>query len=535
MSDDLRIFSDTYSAVDGFKATGIGSLIKRYTRYKNSKKIADPIRFFDYDGTVVATYSSVPSSLPAVPTHIGLKNGTWNYNLQQIQTQFNAMGSCDIGANYMTVSEKTEIDVEFADAARLSPYLRLAVNGTVTVDWGDGSSTEDVTGTSLTSRQDVQHTYSSAGRYTITLAAISGSYSMYSGSSANSLLHANNSTGNANRVYSNCVKAVRIGASCGIGDTAFAACYSLSSVTIPSGVTSIGNNVFYNCFSLSSVTIPSGVTSIGVNAFYGCFALSSVTIPSGVMSIGNASFSNCYSLSSVTIPSGVMSIGNASFSNCYSLSSITIPSGVTSIGANVFAGCYALSSITIPSGVTSINTGAFQSCYSLSSVTIPSGVTSIGNSAFNSCYSLSSVTIPSGVTSINGSTFQNCFSLSSVTIPSGVTSIDNSAFNACYSLSSVTIPSGVTSIGNSAFNACYSLSSIAIPSSVTSIGNSAFSGCYGMKEYHFERTTPPTLGTTAFSNIQSDCIIYVPRGKLNDYESTTNWSDYASYMQEEPA
>ena len=489
MSDNVKVLGNTYYNVAGIRSYDMNGQLKTFDPPNQNIGFVDPIRFLDYDGTVVATYSSVPSSLPAVPTHTGLKNGTWNYTLQQIQTQFNAMGSCDIGANYMTVSEKTEIDVEFADAARLSPYLRFAVNGTVTIDWGDGSNTEDVTGTSLTSRKDIQHTYSSAGRYTITLAATSGSYNMYSDSSAYTLLHANKGTGNANRVYSNCVKAVRIGASCNIGYDAFYYCYSLSSVTIPSGVTSISNSVFYGCYSLSSVVIPSSVTSINTGAFQ----------------------------------------------SCYSLSSVTIPSGVTSIGNNVFYNCFSLSSVTIPSGVTSIGSSVFYYCHSLSSIAIPGGVTSIGNNAFYSCYSLSSVTIPSGVTSIGGSVFTSCYSLSSVTIPSGVTSIGSSAFYYCYSLSSVTIPSGVTSIGDNAFGTCYSLSSVTIPSGVTSIGNNAFSTCYGMKEYHLEPTTPPALGTSVFSDIQSDCIIYVPKGKLNDYQSATNWSDYASYMQEEPA
>ena len=49
-----------------------------------------------------------------------------------------------------------------------------------------------------------------------------------------------------------------------IGINAFNNCYSLQSITIPSGVTSIGNNAFYNCSSLQSITIPESVTSIGV-------------------------------------------------------------------------------------------------------------------------------------------------------------------------------------------------------------------------------------------------------------------------------
>jgi hypothetical protein len=171
---------------------------------------------------------------------------------------------------------------------------------------------------------------------------------------------------------------------------------------------------------------------------------------------------------------------------------------------------------------------------------VGSGVTSIGDYAFCYCYSLSSVTIPSSVTSIGGNAFKNCYSLSSVTIPSSVTSIGDYAFYYCYSLSSVTIPSSVTSIGSSAFSNCYSLPSVTIPSSVTSISNNAFQNCYSVAEYHLAPTTPPTLtNANTFNNIAADCIIYVPYSAdhsiLNAYKTASNWSTYASYMQEEPA
>ena len=233
---------------------------------------------------------------------------------------------------------------------------------------------------------------------------------------------------------------------------------------------------------------------------------------------------------------GVTSIGNYAFGSCYSLASVTIPDGVTSIGSYAFGSCYSLASVTIPDSVTSIGNDAFNSCYSLASVTIPDGVTSIGGYAFCSCYSLASVTIPDGVTSIGNYAFNSCYSLASVTIPDSVTSIGNYAFNSCYSLASVTIPDGVTSIGNYAFGSCYSLASVTIPDSVTSIGNYAFRYCYGAKEYHILPTTPPSLtSSTAFSNIPSDCIVYVPAGSLEAYQTATNWSEYADQMQEEPA
>lgn len=99
----------------------------------NSSSMNDPIRFFDYDGTLVASYKSVPSTLPTVPTHTKLTNGTWNYTLAQITSQFNAMGACDIGANYDTASGKNEIDVTL-NSDHLEPWLCVAVNGTATVD-----------------------------------------------------------------------------------------------------------------------------------------------------------------------------------------------------------------------------------------------------------------------------------------------------------------------------------------------------------------------------------------------------------------
>ena len=405
------------------------------------------INFIDYDGTILHSYTKTEwqsvSTLPSNPSHTGLTAQGWNWTKAQIDAQLTSAPNADIwvGQMYITTSGDTEIDVLFADSARLSPILTIAVNGTITVDWGDNTTADTVTGSSISTRQAVPHTYSSVGDYTITIHVVSGSFQFY-GSTTYPLLR-KNTTGSENRVYSNCVQAVRLG----------------------SGVTSIGSNAFYNCYSLASITIPSGVTSIGSSAF----------------------------------------------SACYSLASITIPSGVTSIGSNVFS-----------------------ACHSLASITIPSGVTSIGSSAFSSCHSLASITIPSDVTSIESQAFYNCYSLASITIPSDVTSIGSQAFYNCYSLASITIPSGVTSIGSGVFYNCFSLASITIPSDVTSIESNAFSNCYGMAEYHILPTTPPTLGgTNAFSNIVSDCVIYVPSASLSDYQAASNWSTYASYMQGE--
>ena len=119
---------------------------------------------------------------------------------------------------------------------------------------------------------------------------------------------------------------------------------------------------------VTSVKIPSGVTSIGAIAFNDCSRLASITIPDSVTSIGDSAFHYCSSLTSITIPDSVTSIGDSAFHGCSSLTSVKIPSGVTSIGDGVFHGCSSLASITIPDSVMSIGISAFHRCSSLANI-----------------------------------------------------------------------------------------------------------------------------------------------------------------------
>ena len=312
-----------------------------------------------------------------------------------------------------------------------------------------------------------------------------------------------------------------------IGVYTFSGCSSLTSVNIPSSVTSIRDEAFYNCSSLTSVNIPSSVTRIGDGAFSGCSSLTSINIPSSVTEIGDWAFKGCTSLTNIDIPSSVTKIGKDTFYKCNSLTSVNIPSSVTEIGEWAFQSCSSLTNINIPSSVTRIGDGAFSGCRSLTSVNIPSSVTSIGMSVFSSCSSLTSVNIPSSVTEIRDSTFPGCSSLTSVNIPSSVTKIGKNAFQYCTSLTSINIPSSVTEIGDKAFSNCTSLTSINIPSSVTEIGDKAFSNCKGLKSIYVFSENVPTIGTGAFDGCDSkNCTLYVPNGTYDAY-----WLSEFSYFE----
>ena len=109
---------------------------------------------------------------------------------------------------------------------------------------------------------------------------------------------------------------------------------------------------------------------MGKSCFEGCSRLTSITIPSSVTSLGERCFFDCSGLTSITIPSSVTSLGDYCFANCSRLTSITIPSSVTSLGGGCFAGCSGLTSITIPSSVTSLGEACFEYCQNLETVYI---------------------------------------------------------------------------------------------------------------------------------------------------------------------
>lgn len=451
------------------------------------------VNFYDYDGTLLHSYTKEEAqtltALPENPSHTGLVAQGWNYTLEGMKAQLSDPGKCDIGQMYITESGDTEIDISITHSERRSLTLSICVNGEVNVDWGDNTTADTVTGSSLTTDIGPSHTYASTGDYTITIHVVSGVFS-FNGDFGSGVEHyllrkGDSSSSSYSIIYSGYVNNIRLG----------------------SGITEIGDKAFYHCSNLENVTLPNTITEIGSSAFGQCERLKFITVPNGITAITEYMFSGCFKINNISIPRSVTSIGKNSFYCCYNNKNIVIPNSVTIIGDNAFESGFTLEKIIVPSGVTSIGTSVFSKCYSIESIDIPSGVTSIGNYAFQYCYQLENINIPNSVQSIGGS-----------------------AFSGCYHLRNIIIPDVITEISNSAFLNCYNLSTITIPSSVVSIGTKSFGSCYGLKEIHFLRSTPPTVGASnAFNGIPTDCIIYVPTGKLSAYTTATNYPSSSTY------
>ena len=337
----------------------------------------------------------------------------------------------------------------------------------------------------------------------------------------------------------------------------------LTSITIPSSVTSIGEQAFYGCSKLTSVIFPSGskLKSIGREAFEDCSELTSIDIPDSVNSIESMAFSGCTGLTSVKLPNNIKSIAATTFYKCSELTSIDIPDGVTTIGVRAFEDCSKLVSVKLPNELDSIETGAFEGCSMLASIEFADSVTSIGVSAFIGCSKLTYIEIPSSVTSVGFGAFDSSYiktafypeSLSgfgygltlisyikgedgkvtisgakliekmAVTVPdkicgADVTAIKAGTFKDCKNLTSIDIPENISLIESNTFENCTGLSSIKLPSGVTSIGESAFAGCTGLTSIDIPESVS-SIAKNTFKNCSMLTSITIPNGVTSIGES----------------
>lgn len=291
----------------------------------------------------------------------------------------------------------------------------------------------------------------------------------------------------------------------GIANNAFNGSTTLTSLIIPSSVTSIGNSAFANCTNLASVNASnSNVTYMGGQSFINCANLVTISFPAFATSPPyvlweGQNFKNCPKLTTINISNGITAINYETFSGCTLLNNVTIPETVTSIIANAFANCNALSSITIPSAVQTIGDNTFAGCRNLLSVNFSpnSNLVSVGYQCFLFCVKLVSVNFNS-LTTLGSFAFWYCGKLETVTLPNNLESIPQWAFEYCTSLKNFTFPNALKSIGQKAF-AATGIIAANIPNAVTSIGDGAFEGCSGLITANIP-TSITSLGSRVFAN-----------------------------------
>lgn len=233
--------------------------------------------------------------------------------------------------------------------------------------------------------------------------------------------------------------------------------YSIKSIAISEGITSIGQFAFYGCTNATSLSIPTTVSIINQSAFSSCSALKEVKFPDGLKYIGSNAFAGCSALEDIQIPNSVEDIGSYAFR--YTAWMDNQPDGAVYIGKYLitYKGDVPNGHLDIKEGTEVIAGGAFSVNSSLTSVSLPQSLICIGDLAFNHCSGLTNFDIPSSVTRIGYSAFANCVELKSISLGQGIQNIGKLAFLNCQKLERIEIPTSLKYIGSEAFRYCSSL------------------------------------------------------------------------------
>ena len=190
-----------------------------------------------------------------------------------------------------------------------------------------------------------------------------------------------------------------------IGKSAFCGCSGLTNLTLYAGITEIGVFALWDCSGLKEVRFcindnldtyltkghPYIDVSCGIKYYINDKEITSIEIPSNVTTLGNYVFQGCRGLTSLNLPDGITWIGRYAFRGCSGLTSLTLPASITSIGDWAFKGCSGLTSLNLPAGITKIGDSAFYGCSGLTSLTLPAGINWIGRGAFRGCSGLTSI------------------------------------------------------------------------------------------------------------------------------------------------
>lgn len=177
----------------------------------------------------------------------------------------------------------------------------------------------------------------------------------------------------------------------------FHSCAGLTTLILPSNLTSIGDKAFYSCSQLKKLSIPTTVTNIGSYAFYGNHSITSIEIPESIKTIKEGCFSSCISLSKFNFHKNLEVIEDKAFLGCSAFTSLNLSNTkINSIGASAFYGLTSITTIEFPTTLKNIGEKGFDggTIAKIKNLELPEGLETIGAYAFNNYQVLNSVYIP---------------------------------------------------------------------------------------------------------------------------------------------
>ncbi|MGN0606287.1 MAG: leucine-rich repeat protein [Oscillospiraceae bacterium] len=403
-------------------------------------------------------------SVSADTSSVGQQNVTVSYN-----------ENSEIKDFFKIIVESSFITTWHITAGEKFVFPKIETTGhSGIIDWGDGSQPEE-----YKSDESINHTYTVAGNYTITIQCdeISEIISNAFASSSNITMIDMSGTKIAD-----------------IGENSFYYCRYLKSVKFSENLKSIGKKSFYKS-AISTVKFTGNkLESIGITAFSDCSYLRDVidfNKNNKLTYLPAYSFENCYSLKTLTIPDSVMIIGSNCFYNCSSLENIYGIENVKRFEDSSFRYCSSLT-VEIPQNTEYIGYYTFQRIKRLLNTEIISkhidfntfeyaalseslyikctSTDYVQGYSFRYCKNLKHLIVDGNIAQ---DAFQEVTSLISVEIGENATAIQG--FGGCKNITEITCKSSkISYVGN--LNNCINILSFTIPQTATKVSCYSFSG-----------------------------------------------------------
>ncbi len=340
------------------------------------------INFYDYDGTLLHAWSLAElqgkTELPELPTQPGLVCQGWNWTLAELKSQNSEM---DVGAMYITDDGDTRIYVRLT-ALHKALALNLAMNGTATVDWGDGSEPDTLTGTGGAAVKTPLHEYAAAGDYMISITVTGSAWipGTSSGLSSTLLYETADTIGAAPKL----VKKIEIGANVLFWDYALGQMSLMDKISIPSHIRTTVYT-FNRCESLRFVTIPHGETTIAIAAMAFMEAMTGVSFPGTLTAIGVSAILETGVFKRLLLPKAISSLPGNGLSSLYYVQEFKAFGPLTSIADQAFRlwkNCVSYD-FTACTAVPTLGTNVFNDINAACEIRVPAALLSEWKAATN--------------------------------------------------------------------------------------------------------------------------------------------------------
>lgn len=440
----------------------------------DAKQIKD-VNFFDYDGTLIESYTQAEAEalteLPTPPTHPGLVFQEWNHSLDDIHAW-----PSDVGAHYTTDDGATRIFITIPDTPELSFTLSLgqSVDNGINVDWGDGTTDGSGVGADVV----MTHEYAEPGDYVVSF-----------------------------RANGECI------------------------ITFNGFMPTTGHDAYYwhhlqDSF-ITMVLIGDNVSTLSSFSFYKKTNMRYISIPCSCKTIGNSVFKNS-GLRFISIPRGTMIDGNC-FVECSLLTYISFPRSMIWPSEGLFESCSSIKRV-VTSG-SRLSNNQISECTALETLIVRSDTVRIESYAICYDYNLKKITCDNVIPTKDSAFYKSA--IENVEIPDNVITIYAGMCNGDAELKTAVLGTGISKIPNSVFEECQSLAIVTCRGDIQSIGSYVFSKCISLKTVDFTNCTGvPTLSNTnAFTEIPTDCEILVPASLESEWKTATNWTVYADNIK----